>query len=248
MPNHHQANSVAERSVGTVKALWKKTKEEGKCPYTALWMYRITPLSSSMPSPYELLYGRKPRSFLPATKKPLLSQHPESDNHQEANKISQERQKHFYDRHTGPDKEVMDNMDPVYVRNTLSNTWEPGMILNRPNPTREPRTYLVNIRGKVYQRTREHLKPRPAQKPADSDQGKPILQHEIPVFSTLPVPLSQKSLALPQSTPAATQKPTITPSPAPAKKPPDSPSPGFQLQSQTTRSGRATHVPARFKD
>lgn len=37
----------------------------------------------------------------------------------------------------------------------------PGTALNRPKPTMEPRRYLINVRGKVYQRRREHLKPRP---------------------------------------------------------------------------------------
>ena len=32
--------------------------------------------------------------------------------------------------------------------------------MNRPQPMQRPRTYLVDIDGKVYQRTREHLKSR----------------------------------------------------------------------------------------
>ena len=51
-------------------------------------------------------------------------------------------------------------MEPVYVRNTIKKVWEPGVVLNRPNPVREPRTYTVNVNGKVYYHTREHLKPR----------------------------------------------------------------------------------------
>ena len=56
-PYHHQANSLADRPVGTCKSLWKKAVESSKCPYTALWMYRVTPLDNHLPSPYELLYG-----------------------------------------------------------------------------------------------------------------------------------------------------------------------------------------------
>jgi len=33
-------------------------------------------------------------------------------------------------------------------------------VLNRPQPTELPRTYMVEIQGKIYQRTREHLRPR----------------------------------------------------------------------------------------
>ncbi len=42
-PYHHQANSLAERTVGTCKRLWYKAQEAKECLYTALWMYRITP-------------------------------------------------------------------------------------------------------------------------------------------------------------------------------------------------------------
>ena len=51
-------------------------------------------------------------------------------------------------------------MDPVWIRNTLQNIWEPVTVLNRPNPMREPRTYLVEMRGKAYQKTAEHIRPR----------------------------------------------------------------------------------------
>ena len=43
-PYHHQANSLAERSIGTCKTLLRKALEEDECPYTALWIYRTTPL------------------------------------------------------------------------------------------------------------------------------------------------------------------------------------------------------------
>ena len=61
---HHQANSLAERAVGTCKSLWKKAVEGSKCPYTAVFMYRVTPLDNNMPSPCELLFGRKPRTLI----------------------------------------------------------------------------------------------------------------------------------------------------------------------------------------
>ena len=34
------------------------------------------------------------------------------------------------------------------------------MVMKRPQPIREPRTYLVDIGGRIYQRTREHVQPR----------------------------------------------------------------------------------------
>ena len=80
-PYHHQANSLAERAVGTCKSLWEKAVEGSKCPYTAVFMYRVNPLDNNMPSPHELLFGRQPRTLMPSSKKNLQSRHPDNMNH-----------------------------------------------------------------------------------------------------------------------------------------------------------------------
>ncbi len=233
-PYHHQANSVAERAVGTVKALWKKAVEEKSCPYTAIWMYRITPLDHNLPSPFELLYGRKPKSLLPTAKGSLKSQHPEDEVHQEENRAKQERQQVFYNKKASPDKEVFNNMEKVYVRNTLQNIWEPAVILNRPNPEREPRTYLVEIRGKVFQRTREHIRARRSDVQENQPRDVPFL---IPDVTPEPVAVT------PPEKKSTSEKPPPAASSSPQKS-----SRSFQLKSQTTRAGRTTQVPAKFKD
>ena len=43
----------------------------------------------------------------------------------------------------------------------LSNIWITGAVSNRPLSIKGPKKYLINVRGKVYKRTREYLKPRP---------------------------------------------------------------------------------------
>ena len=57
---------MAERAVGTVKNLWRKAAEDGQDKQTALCMYRMTPLDDHLPSPYELLFNMKPKTFLPS--------------------------------------------------------------------------------------------------------------------------------------------------------------------------------------
>ena len=252
-PYHHQANSIAERAVGTVKALWKKAVDEKSCPYTAIWMYRITPLDNNMPSPYELLYGRKPRSLLPSTKRSLQSQHPEDEVHQEVNKNIQERQEEFYNKKTGPDKKVFNNMEKVYVRNTLQKVWEPATILNRPNPIREPRTYLVEMRGKVYQRTLEHNRPRSSNVPVQQqpERDVPALHQDIPAPPVAPVtpatPMKKPSITNHDRPPATPRRQPTSSSP-PSRTPPTKSSGSYEVKSQTTRAGRITQVPAKFKD
>ncbi|KAL9975407.1 hypothetical protein ACROYT_G012565 [Oculina patagonica] len=81
--------------------------------YTALWMYRTTPLSDQMPSPHELLFGRKPQTTLPRSRSALKSKHPDDDLHQEANQARQERQAVFYDRKAGTDQKALNTREPV---------------------------------------------------------------------------------------------------------------------------------------
>jgi len=59
-PYHHQANSLAERAV-SCKSFLRKALEGNECPYTALWLYRTTPLGDQTPPPDELLFGRNPK-------------------------------------------------------------------------------------------------------------------------------------------------------------------------------------------
>ena len=60
-PYHHQANSLAERTIGTCKSLLKKAVGSNECPYTALWMYRATPLDSQMPSLMSCCLAENPK-------------------------------------------------------------------------------------------------------------------------------------------------------------------------------------------
>ena len=48
---------------------------------------------------------------------------------------------------------VLSDMEVFFVRVL-------GIVFDRPQTIREPRIYQINIRGEVYKRTREHLKPR----------------------------------------------------------------------------------------
>ena len=45
----------------------------------------------------------------------------------------------------------------MYVRNSIKKVWELGMILDRQNPMREPRTYIL-IKVARYYRAGGHLK------------------------------------------------------------------------------------------
>ena len=106
------------------------------------------------------MFGGKPQTTLPCSRSTLKSKHPSDDLHQEANQRRQERQAAFYNRKTGSDKRRLNHQEPGFVWNALKKTWQRAAVLDRPQQTERPRTYAVDIQAKIYQRTREHLRPR----------------------------------------------------------------------------------------
>ena len=60
-PNHPRSNGFVERMVGVAKKLMDKAGKEGKPWISGLYDYRVTPQSSSIASPLQLItQGEKP--------------------------------------------------------------------------------------------------------------------------------------------------------------------------------------------
>ena len=64
-PHYPQSNRFAEALVGITKKLMEKSVKDGKLWNYGLMQYRTTPISSTLPSPLEMLTGRRPHSTLP---------------------------------------------------------------------------------------------------------------------------------------------------------------------------------------
>ena len=64
-----------------------------------------------MPSPYELLFGRKPGTLMPSSKKNLQSRHSDNLDHQERNLEGQQRQAEVYDKKASTNKRILNNME-----------------------------------------------------------------------------------------------------------------------------------------
>ena len=62
-PHHHQSNGLAEGYMRIIKSLLQK--ETGDDPHAVIFIYHSTPLSDTLPSPFEMLHGQKPISDLP---------------------------------------------------------------------------------------------------------------------------------------------------------------------------------------
>ena len=62
---HHKSNGLPEGYVKIIKNLLSKAKETAQDYHGVISVYRSTPLSNDLPSPFELLHERKPSIDLP---------------------------------------------------------------------------------------------------------------------------------------------------------------------------------------
>ena len=96
-PCYPKASGEVERSVQTVKKLWRKNDDQ----YLALLDYQTTPFPDIDLSPAQLLIGRRLRNKLPMIERLLQ---PGSNNQQEISRFlekTKQNKKKCYDRHAG---------------------------------------------------------------------------------------------------------------------------------------------------
>ena len=186
-------------------------------------MYRTTPLDSNLPSPYEMLYGRKPTTCLPRT------QHSNNE-YAEFQQRKQSDQARFYDRKHNTDVRSLIPNEPVSVYNTLTRSWEPGHVIKQT----DQRTYLVSKGDRDLYRTREHIKPRSALVP-------PMVYDS----NTNVIPRQTVGPRQQQATSKSAPKQDTTA--LPAKTSDNQPSAVVNSSPMRTRSGRIVTVPARYK-
>ena len=149
-PRYAQSNGFIERQVQTVKLVMSKAKKSRQEIQKALLCIRTTPIDSMLPSPAELLYGKKIRGNMPMK---ISNPLPNKDNIADRLVKRQEQQKQYHDRnaheqsplHTGQNVRIQDGKK-----------WAPGIVVNkRP----EPRSYEVSTQnGNILRRNRRHLK------------------------------------------------------------------------------------------
>lgn len=130
----------------------KKTMESSEDMDIALLSLRTTPIESNLPSPVEIIFGRKIHANLPVH---FPNKSPDRDQIGERLEIRQHNQKAYHDKHV----HELDSSDPgqnVMVRDTEHNTWQPAIVKEK---CAEPRLYWVQTsNGNVLRRNRYHLR------------------------------------------------------------------------------------------
>jgi len=178
-PHFPQSNGFIERTIQTVKNTLKKCNSVSDTDLAFLCL-RTTPVSSTIPSPAELLYSRKLKSNLPAK---LNNEHEYKDKVYEQFKKRQEKQKEYHDR-TAHDLPQLYQQQPVYVQHHQTGLWEKGTIKEKRE---EPRSYNVTMpNGKSLRRNRKQIRERVvcADKPCEQNDDQPEdINVEIPIVS-----------------------------------------------------------------
>ena len=128
----------------------EKSVKDGKLWNYGLMQYRTTPISSTLPSPLEMLTGRRPCSTLP--------QLPSTIGHNmETSKIQQELLRRQPNTSTGAHMEL-DPGQPVFVKEVSGNVWKTAIV---DQPAAEPDSYWVRFPdNSILRRTRSMIKPR----------------------------------------------------------------------------------------
>lgn len=150
-PLHSQSNGLAEKSVGIVESMLKKTLDSNQDVYTALMQHRNTPLKDINLSPAQLMFSRRLRTKIPICDKLLKTEVPQVDVKTTLQE-KQRKQRKLYNRNA-KDLPPLEVGDKVNVQRGLE--WEPAIVVEK-HPS--PRSYIVqNSSGSELRRNRKWL-------------------------------------------------------------------------------------------
>ena len=150
-PHHPRSNGFAERMVGVAKKLMDKAGSEGKPWISGLYEYRVTPQSSSIASPLQLITQCTPREKdlpqLPST----LGAQEMYETHQEILRRQPNQPERNY-------IELTPGM-AVWVQHRQNTSWEPATVVSQSSSNSY---WIMQENGsdqpRVYRRTRSMLK------------------------------------------------------------------------------------------
>ena len=212
-PHYPQSNGLAESMVKVSKNLIEKSIKQD-LPWNRLLLdYRCTPISSEIPSPAEILFGRKFRSSISILPSQVLN-----DRISKQRELIAKKEGKFYastqdfqDRIKALPFEAGQN---VWLQNSDSRKFEEAVIREK---CREPNSYMVEIpaTGQCFRRNSNFIKPRQTDKNSVSTDplpttGLPEIPQEPPVFQQSSSPATSTVDAIP-TVPPSKQNENSTP-------------------------------------
>ena len=137
--------------MGISKKLIENSIKDGKPWNYGLLQYRVTPISSTIPSPLEALTGRRLRTLLPQIPSSIEKSVENSRIHQELMKHQPVGISTNYNKELEPGQ-------PVFMKEVHGNVWSTGTI---NKPAKQPDSYWIKFPdSSILRRTCSMIKPR----------------------------------------------------------------------------------------
>ena len=203
-PHYPQSNGLAESMVKVSKNLIEKAVKQD-LPWNRLLLdYRCTPISSEIPSPAEILFGRKLRSSISVLPSQVMN-----DRISKQRELIAKKEGKFYtstqdfqDRIKALPFEAGQN---VWLQNSDSRKYEEAVIREK---CREPNSYMVQIpaTGQCFRRNSNFIKPRQTDKNSVSTDPQPTT--DLPEIPQEP-PALQQAAPSSQATSTVDAIPTV---------------------------------------
>ncbi|CAB4003691.1 Transposon Ty3-G Gag-Pol poly [Paramuricea clavata] len=149
-PYHHQSNGRAERAVGIVEHILKKSRSDVAIT-KALTTYLDTPVSDTLPSPAELFFNRRINTRLSMNMTPV----PLTD--QQKTGLNDKRSAHL--KSTKQDQVKYMLNQPVWFTDDALDEWKPGYIDSKDST---PNAYWIinDASNRRLRRNTHDIKPR----------------------------------------------------------------------------------------
>ena len=129
-PLYPRSNGMVERYNQIVKNLFTKVIEENSTdPFLSILYYNNTP-KNNLPSPAEIMFGRKTRTLLPVNRELLQAQSSyKNDRIKEIQRSNQNKQKMYYNRGTVNLSELKPDQSVLFKNS--NNDWIHGKIIKK---------------------------------------------------------------------------------------------------------------------
>ena len=154
-PHFPKSNRFIKHLVGTIKRIFTKCRETALDPHLALLSYRATPVSAHLPSPAELLSGRKFKTIL------TCHQVPTHSNTRETLIQMKQVSADNYNQHAKSLPPLTTGQN-VRTRNPITHVWEPATVVSE---TPHPRSYVVQAPTGHLRHNRQDIRTVPPQTP-----------------------------------------------------------------------------------
>ena len=204
-PHYPQSNGLAESMVKVSKNLIEKAVLQDLPWNRFLLDYRCTPISSEIPSPAEILFGRKLRSSISVLPSQVMNDRICKQRELIAKKEGKfyTNTKDFQDRIKALPFEAGQN---VWLQNSDSRKCEEAVIREK---CREPNSYMVEIpaTGQCFRRNSNFIKPRQSEQNSNSTLHSNI---RVPVVPQEP-PRIQQAVPSSPATSTVDAIPTVPP-------------------------------------